>query len=419
MSMRIALLGNTCNNNFSIMRYFRTLGVDAHLLLYSDEGFTDLNPIHNPEWDTWCISDWSAFIHRLPIPNGIQGVVGRPDLLIRRPQKSELIKIFEGYDEYIGSGISPALFSRMNKSLSVFYPYSTGVEWVADGQTERKFKNYNFEWPFRWYVKKKQLSGIRSAKKTINPNLDYTKEVLDRYGIQFVKKYVPQVYNLEEIPREVDDEILKYLKSHINNNDFIIFSHMRHHWVDQDQLYESNTWRSRNKHNDWLILGFSMFLSKQPKAKLILVDWGKDTTASRALCSHLNLDNNVIWLPLLKRRQIFWILSHCCDVAVGEFVQSPGAIWGSTGWEALAFGVPTMQTVNFDKDTYQSIFGHPLPAFMDVKSIEDVYFNISKVNFNGSFARENAKSNREWFSKYSGLELAKDWLSLIMPSRYA
>ena len=87
MGKKIALLGNTCNNNFAIMRYFRALGVDANLLLYSDEGFPDSNPIHNPEWDTWYISSWSPFIHRLPIPNGIQGVVGRPDLLIRRPRK--------------------------------------------------------------------------------------------------------------------------------------------------------------------------------------------------------------------------------------------------------------------------------------------------------------------------------------------
>ena len=416
MNKKICLLGNTCNNNFSLMRYFRVLGIDAHLLLYSDEGFPDSNPIHNPEWDTWNINDWSSYIHRLPIPNGIQGVVGRPDLLIRRPRKSELIKMFEGYDEYIGSGISPALFSRMNKSLSIFYPYSTGVEWVADGQTERKFKKYNFEWPFRWYVRKKQISGMRSAKKTINPLLDHTQEVLNRHGIHSIKKNIPHVYNLEKIPSEVDDKILNYLKFHFKKTDFIIFSHMRHHWVNEEQFYESGTWWRRNKHNEWLIQGFSMFLKTQPNAKLILVDWGKDAASTRALCTELNLDKNVIWLPLMKRRQIFWILTHCCDVAVGEFVQSPGALWASTGWEALAVGVPTMQSVNFDKDTYQSEFGHPLPAFMDVKSIEDICTNLSKVNSNSDFARENARSNREWFSKYSGIELAKDWLTLLMPS---
>jgi hypothetical protein len=190
---------------------------------------------------------------------------------------------------------------------------------------------------------------------------------------------------------------------------------MRHHWVDHEELYESSTWWRRNKHNEWLIQGFSMFLRYQPKAKLILVDWGKDSVATRKLCSDLNLDKNVIWLPLLQRRQILWILTHCCDVAVGEFVQSPGAILASTGWEALSVGIPTMQSVNLDKDAYHNVYGHPPPTFMDVKSIEDVCANLIEVNFDGDFARESAKKNREWFSKYSGLELAKDWLKLVMP----
>ena len=32
--MKVALIGNMNNNNFSIMRYFRDLGIDAHLILF-------------------------------------------------------------------------------------------------------------------------------------------------------------------------------------------------------------------------------------------------------------------------------------------------------------------------------------------------------------------------------------------------
>ncbi len=62
MKIRIALIGNTCNNNFSLMRYFRDLGHDAHLFLYSNEGLINENPIHNPEWDTWEIIKWEKYI---------------------------------------------------------------------------------------------------------------------------------------------------------------------------------------------------------------------------------------------------------------------------------------------------------------------------------------------------------------------
>ena len=36
--MKIALLGNMNNNNFALLRYFRDLGFDAHLLLFKNDG---------------------------------------------------------------------------------------------------------------------------------------------------------------------------------------------------------------------------------------------------------------------------------------------------------------------------------------------------------------------------------------------
>ena len=36
--MKVALIGNTCNNNFAFWRYLLDLGINAHLFLYSDEG---------------------------------------------------------------------------------------------------------------------------------------------------------------------------------------------------------------------------------------------------------------------------------------------------------------------------------------------------------------------------------------------
>lgn len=36
--MKIGLIGNMNNNNFALMRYFRDLGADAHLLLYANDG---------------------------------------------------------------------------------------------------------------------------------------------------------------------------------------------------------------------------------------------------------------------------------------------------------------------------------------------------------------------------------------------
>ena len=387
------------------MRYFRNLGVDAHLLLYSNEGFNDSNPIHSPEWDTWEYEKWKPYIHRLPITHGIQSIVGRPDLFISRPSKIELFEIFDKFDKYIGSGITPAIFARINKKLDIFYPHSLGVEWVGDEGTIKFLNKYNFQWPFRWYVRRMQVLGIRSAKNTINASMDHTKVVLDSYSVKFKIMYIPQVYNLESIPFIIDDNLINLLSKRLSKSKLNVFSQMRHFWGNKGDT----------KNTDWLIIGFSKFLKLIPSsnARLILVEWGDDVTKSKELCEQLGINSNVIWLPLLKRRQVLWILNYITDVSAGQFNTTSGQIWASTGWEALAMGVPLMQSVNFSKEEYEIIFKHKLPYILDVKSPKDIFYNLLNVYNNKFLIKELSKVNREWFNKYNGIGLANNWLSLL------
>ena len=170
-----------------------------------------------------------------------------------------------------------------------------------------------------------------------------------------------------------------------------------------------------SKNTDWLIIGFAKFVKSYPlsNAKLILVNWGDDALNSRALCNNLNINSNVIWLPLLKRRQILWILSHCCDIAAGQFNILPGQIWASTGWEALAMGTPLMQSVNFSSLEYQTLFNHELPFILDIKSTDDIYNNLLNVYKNKNLIKKLSLLNRKWFNTHNGIGLANEWLSLL------
>lgn len=410
--MKIALLGNTCNNNFAWLRYFRDLGVDAHLLLYSNEGLPDSNPIHNPEWDTWNIGRHSGCIHRLAVPNGIEGLVGRPDKFRLRPSIAKLSQMFSGYDLYIGSGISPGLFARMGKSLSLFYPYSTGVEWVGEGETVKKLRTLNLELPFRLYVKKMQVSGIRSARIVSNSLLDETQNVLREIRPDTIVEYIPQYYNREHIPNHVPDTNIEHLTQAIGEGIFKVFSHMRHHWVYDEDLYGIETWAQFNKNNQWLIEGFARFAKdySESRAKLILVEWGKDVQHSKQLCASLGIEKDVIWLPLLKRKLVSWILSHCCDIAVGEFCTYRGALWGSTGWESLACGKPLMQSFNFRPGEFNELYGHPPPDLLDVKSSEDVYDSLARTYRHPKLRESMGISSKLWFNNHNGISLAEKWL---------
>ena len=77
--MRIALIGNTCNNNFAFLRYLLDLGIETHLFLYSNEGKKDSNPIHSPSWDSFSSHLFQNHISYLDIPNGLHAI--NPDNL--------------------------------------------------------------------------------------------------------------------------------------------------------------------------------------------------------------------------------------------------------------------------------------------------------------------------------------------------
>lgn len=399
------------------MRYWRHLGFDAHLLLYSGDGVEGLAVINNPEWDTWDIEKWAPFIKRLPFPNGLESVIGRPDRLRCAPSTKKIDEAACGYDLHVGGGITPAIFERINKRLAIFYPYATGVEWVGDEENSKKLRTYNLQWPFRAYVRKLQTRGIRSADTVICPALDSTAENLSKLRVPFVKLPAPQIFNLEDIPIKVDSQAILYLKTMISDSTFTVFSHMRHHWLCGTG-YDASTWFRENKNNHWLMLGFSRFLKCFPKAnvKLVLVEWGKDVQASKALCAELGIEESVVWLPLLKRKEIYWIMKNCCTIAVGDFVCSPGEYWGSSAFEALSIGVPVMQTVNFTDKNFRESFDAPLPLFLDVKNDLDVTEHLIRVFLAPNETREKFSENEVWFNRHNGVNLAKKWLDLIIPS---
>lgn len=429
--MRLALIGNTCQINFSLMRYLRNLGVDAHLLLFSNEGNEDSNlytnnidgigyafgenPQYNPEWDTWEIDKWKKYIHKLPIPNGIEPIVGRPDKLKLRISCSKLASYFSEYDSFVGSGISPAIFSRIKKKLTIFYPYSTGIEWVGEAGTVKKLSKINLENPFRRYIKKKQLEGIRNAKVCISTSgADITEDVFKNNNIPFKRILVPLFYNLENTKKNLDDKLVLSLIEKTKSSEFKIFSHMRHFWIPNDKLYLDTDFETINKNNDWLILSFAKFIIKHPfsKALLLLVDWGKDAQISKKLCKELGIEKSVLWLPLLSRRQVTAIMA-ICDVCCGDFTVSKGVIWGAVAYETLANGKPLLQSFNFNNGEFQKLFGFPPPTMLDVKSENDVYEHLSKMYYDKDAMLELGKSGLEWFNNYHGKKLATKWVNLL------
>lgn len=431
--MKIALIGNTNNNNFAMMRYFRDLGADAHLLLYKNDGHGPSSHFR-PEYDTWDIDKWSPYIHQTELVNGYASPLGDIPLyrvllyikylfktIRRRPERhfyvrtstEYLTRLLCDYDRCIGSGLSPALLNRIGLSLDIFYPYSMGIEFLGSRDfvvrmtTEHLLSRHILE-----RVAQAQTDGIRSARHCVNCDSGFTEQTFDKIGVKCLRLAIPMVYSLdfprdEQLPRE----LLK-LKAELKDFDLTAISPSRQMWVNPGH-YSDAVWEQASKHNDWLIRSFAEFTRNRPNVNslLLILEYGPDVDHTKRLCVERGIQDRVKWLPRMARRDLMHIIS-CCDVGVGEFYSS-NVIWGGTGWEVLASGKPLLQGFRFKKGEFEAAYGYPPPPMLPVVSPDCILKHLIDMADHSDKREAIGKGGEEWFKQYNGIGLAKKWLDLL------
>lgn len=427
--MKIGLIGNMNNNNFALMRYFRDLGADAHLLLYSNDGKGTLSHF-TPEADTWEIERWSPFIHQTDIPNGPiaafdfpvsyaielgSKLIGLPNALdghIKSVTRMQLRRAYHGYDRLIGSGSTPAALERINCSLDLFYPYSTGIEF---------FNSVGFNVQKRlWYVRpvykalrRRQLRGLLRAKSVAGVNLGSAENILRQLGILSIPLMLPMLYSRENYPENPPTSTLAGAFQVLNYSGFSLLHHARLIWTKPEH-YSVSEHLSTTKNSDWVIRSFASLVAARSNVcpRMFIMEYGPDVEATKKLVANLGIDSWVTWLPKMSRRELMWLLRRV-SIGVGEFYTSPRTIWGGTGWETLASGKPLLQGYHFSENEFEAIYGYPPPPILPVKDQDDVLEHLFFVADNPFDATEIGLRARQWFDSYNGSALAKKWLKLV------
>ena len=425
------------NNGFAIMRYFRDLGEDAHLLLYKNDGIRTLG-YFIPENDTWSFNEWKEYIHRTNVENGPSTLQGspywwswsrRPLYLLRwivylfrcesieqaRPMSPDILRIeLSGYDAYVGSGLAPAIFRYAGIKLDIFFPYSTGIEFLGEKKLFASFSDKG-SYLNRYIdgIAGLQKDGVRAVRYCINAEYSLTKSIFDQIGVAFIPMTVPMVYVEDErVSNNKLPEYLMKIEEEIGSYEFTILMHSRLMWVRQPQ-YTDDDWSQISKNNDWLIRAFAKYLQKSNvHACLYLLEYGPDVEETKLLCESLNIIEHVRFLPKMSRRDLMKVVSWC-DVSSGEFHVDKNFIWGGTGWEALACGKPLLHSFNFEEGLFESIYGYPPPPMLPVKSQEDIVYHLQDMVNNPGKREVIGRCAAEWFNRYNGIGLAKKWLELI------
>jgi hypothetical protein len=428
--MKIGLIGNMNNNNFALMRYFRDLGADAHLLLYKNDGQGTLSHF-TPEADTWEIEKWAPYIHQTEIPNAPIAALDFPlswlmsirswvrfkqrkqDIWVASVSRRCIELTYSGYDKLIASGISPATLGRVNRGLDIFYPYSPKVEFLFSGWFTRLKSSDKVNIKIFNKIQNRQAAGIQLAANVINFEAGVTQDALLSLDVTPRLLGIPMVYSGELLPKAVNNCHLTNAAQLITTSSFSILHHARVMWRNNGS-YTDEAWQLESKNTHWLIHSFAKFIANRPGSnpRLFLVEYGPDVTATKELALSLGIASYVTWLPKVERRELMWLLSRVSAV-VGEFWMIPRMPWGGTGWEALAYGKPLLQGFNFKDGEFENIFGHLPPPILAVRTERDILKILLDIYDSKIDLDKIGQDARLWFNQYNGIGMAKKWLHLI------
>lgn len=395
--MKVALIGNMNNNHFSLMRYLRDLGIDAYLIRYA--GDKDGSNSHfTPDTDTWYIETWEKYIIESKLP-----ISGIPALKVLLLHSGYIKELFKNYDIIIGNGFAPGYLSLTKRNLDIFLPYHVGGEFLKYSWIS-SFKGYIIHTFLIFF----QVIGLKKTK--IIGTSDQSKENLKYFKFFRLKTTlleIPMVYNQEKVNItcvNLSDKVKNaiYLMSEY---EFVIFSHVSHIWKNLPPSYPPI------KRNDILIKGFAQYvrLRKIEKVRLFLVDYGHDVSCSKELINDLNINEYVIWLPVMNRKEIMFLLQYV-NVGAGEF---GGYLWGGTGWEFMSKGIPFFQYVT-NLDGYMEKLKRPIPEIINVGTPEQIAYHLLEYENNPDFYKKKGIRLKEWFDTYNGINLSKKYIDIML-----
>ena len=429
--MKLALIGNMNNNNFAMLRYFRDLGVNAHLLLMSNDGKGHSSHF-TPEADSHQMNKWRPFIHQTNIPEDLVGAfdfpiswilairtyirsIGNPNIVFCQPiSKKYIQKELSGYTHYVGSGIMPAVFNRAGLKLDIFFPYAIGVEYVGESVFESKMNKLGkfSQLVFRG-LKRRQIKGIKDSRYVVNIERSVTEKILRELDIISRPMFVPMLYGNEQLndkslPPEFD-QILAIIKG----SKFSIISHARLLWSRPLDCSEGK-WRDQSKNNDRLIRAFQKIVQERNYLNpvLVLFEYGPDVMATKELIAQLGISDFIFWLPKSHRKNILDYITKF-DVGIGEFYDIPGILWGGTALEVMACGKPLIQGFTYTSEQFFEEFHTPKPPIIAAQTEAEIYKALLNLADSPSQRQLIGRESKVWFDRFAGYGLAKNWIALL------
>jgi hypothetical protein len=319
---KIALMGNMNNMMFSLVRYLRDAGEDAHLLLYVNE----MDHFH-PSTDSFDLS-YRDYCHTLTWGDALK---------VRTTPAEKIAADLEPYDILIGCGAAPAYCYKVGRQLDIFKPYGSDIADLTQYRPSVFYPQYSIEQGYGVHMQRQGLSQCTVLHAGIaNPRYErcYSKFLprAQRWCMGMPLFYAPPYKHRSMMADWRQTYWAEIFQAVRNKNDFVVFYHNRHSW-------RTSAEDPNNKGTDVFLRGFADFSHSAQGARvtLVTIEYGPDVSASKVLLDELGIADKVLWLPRMGRKDVMAGL-HYSDVGCGVFSRS--TLTNSVIQEVLAAGRP-------------------------------------------------------------------------------
>ncbi len=397
--MKINMIGNTCNNHYTIAKNLRQLGVDAHLYF---DGRQDAQTF--PESDDVYLRN------------------GYPDWIHRYGEKEVGRAPFVGVTEK---------FRKDLANCDLLHVEDCGVIWAS--QTGRPFiwDPYGYDlnhYPFYKFWHKRPASTFRNNPELIlaayrfRRAMECANSIIYAiwykdlsHGFELIKRICTNSNFVHNIPLSYDINLFSPSKNH-SMRDLLL-----EHGISTPKkipvifhparvMFTPNAYVSKG--NDKLLRAIRSLKDCGIEYLLVMIDKGNPCEpAAKKLIRDLNIGDNVVWIPKMPRHKLAdWYKT--ADIVADDF---SGGAPGSVVFEGMACAKPVIsyfQTESQDLSFWPIQEVYPeFPPIINVHTEEEITSALKKLHDTPEERDKIGKSARSWMEQYaSGEAIARKFL---------
>lgn len=436
----ILFVGNIANNSYNNVKFIREFGKQADVLMYD---YVDL--MGQPEWEDaiikpkngavinsiedciaedFLLPDW---FHRVKsndfwfyrtkskLYRKIHPIISKwlYDRNINNKSINQIIKDFDHYfidkihktsinrNELYSYYCSAFTMERMYGDYKYLVLCDTNPIWgLFQDRPYIAFEHGTLrDFPFEDTTQGKLLAlAYKKARKVVITNVD---------NIEAARKL--ELTNTCFIPHPVDTAKYKPVETSLRQDllnkyqvDSLIFSPSRHNWC-----YEQSKGLSVYKGNDKMIKAMVEVKRHGLKTKLIFCDWGQEQHLSKQLIKDLELQNEVVWISPLSKRELAEYY-NACDIVLDQFTIGT---FGTNCIEAMACAKPVF--IYLRPEIHNWAFKE-MPPVVNVEESDEIANRLIQMLKNPELGKQLGQEALRWIRMYHSKEIVANlWLNLL------